>query len=82
MAGEVGHTRLPLDAWLFLGENAPLFGCGCGKSGCLDNYLSGRGFELLYTHYYGEEKKALDIISAYQSGESKAAEHVWIDLFS
>ena len=76
VAGEVGHTRLPLDAWLFLGENAPLFGCGCGKSGCLDNYLSGRGFELLYTHYYGEEKKALDIISAYQSGESKAAEHV------
>ena len=76
VAGEVGHMRLPLDAWLFLGENAPLFGCGCGKSGCLDNYLSGRGFELLYTHYYGEEKKALNIISAYQSGESKAAEHV------
>ncbi|MBU2898973.1 N-acetylglucosamine kinase [Vibrio hepatarius] len=76
VAGEVGHMRLPLDAWLYLGENAPLFGCGCGKSGCLDNYLSGRGFELLYTHYFGEEKKALDIISAYQTRENKAVEHV------
>ncbi|MFY2508758.1 N-acetylglucosamine kinase [Vibrio pectenicida] len=76
VAGEVGHMRLPLDAWLYLGENAPLLGCGCGKSGCLDNYLSGRGFELLYQHYYGEAKKATDIISAYQSEESRAVEHV------
>ena len=59
VAGEFGHMRLPLDAWLHLGDNAPMLGCGCGKNGCLDCYLSGRGFELLYEHYYGEQKKAI-----------------------
>ncbi|NGZ14380.1 N-acetylglucosamine kinase [Vibrio aestuarianus] len=76
VAGEFGHMRLPLDAWLHLGDNAPMLGCGCGKKGCLDSYLSGRGFELLYEHYYGEQKKAIDIINANTEGESKATEHV------
>lgn len=76
VAGEIGHTRLPIDAWFLLGEKAPLLDCGCGKKGCLDNYLSGRGFELLYAHYYEEQKKAIDIINAYNQGEAKAVEHV------
>ncbi|MDN3609955.1 N-acetylglucosamine kinase [Vibrio ostreicida] len=76
VAGEVGHMRLPIDAWFHLGENAPLLGCGCGKKGCLDSYLSGRGFELLYQHYYQEQKTAIDIIDAYYDGERKATEHV------
>ena len=76
VAGEIGHTRLPIDAWFHLGDNAPLLDCGCGKKGCLDNYLSGRGFELLYTHYYGEQKKAIDIIKANAEGEANAVEHV------
>ena len=76
VAGELGHMRLPIDAWFHLGDNAPLLGCGCGKKGCLDSYLSGRGFELIYEHYYGEAKKAIDIINAYKEGEAKAAEHV------
>ncbi|MCK6264967.1 N-acetylglucosamine kinase [Vibrio sp. ZSDE26] len=76
VAGEIGHTRLPIDAWFHLGDNAPLLGCGCGKKGCLDSYLSGRGFELLYDHYYGEKKKAIEIIQANADGEAKAVEHV------
>lgn len=76
VAGEVGHMRLPIDAWFHLGENAPLFGCGCDKKGCLDNYLSGRGFEQLYEHYYGEKKKAIDIIQAREQGDAQAVEHV------
>ncbi|MGY0616049.1 N-acetylglucosamine kinase [Vibrio sp. FJH11] len=76
VAGEVGHMRLPLDAWFHLGDNAPLLGCGCDKKGCLDSYLSGRGFELIYAHYYGEKKKAIDIIEAYREGEATAVEHV------
>ncbi len=35
--------------------------CRCGKEGCLDSYLSGRGFELIYEHYFGEKKKAIEI---------------------
>ncbi len=78
VAGEVGHMRLPIDAWFHLGDSgtAPLLQCGCGKKGCLDNYLSGRGFELLYQHYYGEPLKAIDIIKAEAEGEPKAVEHV------
>lgn len=76
VAGEVGHMRLPLDAWFHLGDNAPVFDCGCDKKGCLDNYLSGRGFEQLYEHYYGEKKKAIDIIQAREAGDAKATEHV------
>lgn len=76
VAGEFGHMRLPIDAWFHLGENAPLLQCGCGKKGCMDNYLSGRGFELLYEHYYGEHKKAVDIIRAREEGDLQAAEHV------
>jgi N-acetylglucosamine kinase len=68
--------RLPIDAWFHLGDNAPLLGCGCGKKGCLDSYLSGRGFELIYEHYFGEKKKAIEIIQAYNEGDVKAAEHV------
>ena len=77
-AGEVGHMRLPIDAWFHLGDSgkAPLFQCGCGKEGCLDNYLSGRGFEQLYDHYYGEKKKAIDIIKAQAEGDANAVEHV------
>ncbi|EHA1079486.1 N-acetylglucosamine kinase [Photobacterium damselae] len=76
VAGEFGHARLPLDAWFHLGENAPLLSCGCGNKGCIDNYLSGRGFELLYAHYYGEELKAIEIIKRNAEGEPKAVEHV------
>ncbi len=76
VAGEVGHARLPLDAWFHLGDNAPLFSCGCEQKGCLDNYLSGRGFEQLYEHYYGEKIKAVELINLHAQGDRKALEHV------
>ncbi|MDX1301709.1 N-acetylglucosamine kinase [Photobacterium sp.] len=76
VAGELGHTRMPIDAWFHLGEKAPLFSCGCDNKGCIDNYLSGRGFEQLYAHYYGEKLKAIEIIRLHAEGEEKAVEHV------
>jgi N-acetylglucosamine kinase len=79
VAGELGHMRVPIDAWMLLGDNPPYIQCGCGKKGCLDNYLSGRGFELLYAHKYGEERKAVDIIAGFQNGEERACE--FVDLF-
>ncbi|MBD8514526.1 N-acetylglucosamine kinase [Photobacterium sp. 2_MG-2023] len=76
VAGELGHTRLPIDAWFHLGEKAPLFQCGCDNKGCIDNYLSGRGFEQLYAHYFGEKVPAVEIIKHYNQGEANAVEHV------
>lgn len=75
VAGEVGHTRMPIDAWFLLGDNPPLFDCGCDKKGCIDNYLSGRGFEQLYAHYH-EPLKAIEIIERYKQGEPEAVEFV------
>jgi len=79
VAGELGHMRVPIDAWMLLGDTPPYLQCGCGKKGCLDNYLSGRGFELLYNHKYGEARKAVDIIEGYNAGETRASE--FVDLF-
>lgn len=81
VAGEFGHMRLPLDAWFLLGDSlkAPCFSCGCGQKGCLDNYLSGRGFEALYLHRYDEKRKAVKIIEAHEAGEKNATE--FIDLY-
>ncbi len=61
------------------GEDAPLFTCGCGKQGCLDEYLSGRGFEQLYKHYYKDEKSAVEIIELYNEGS--AIETEFVDMF-
>jgi N-acetylglucosamine kinase len=79
VAGELGHMRVPIDAWFALGDNPPFLQCGCGKKGCLDNYLSGRGFELLYQHKYQETKSAVDIIQSFKQGEAQAVE--FIDTF-
>ncbi|WP_407333052.1 N-acetylglucosamine kinase [Enterovibrio sp. 27052020O] len=76
VAGELGHMRMPIDAWLHLGKNAPIFECGCEKKGCIDNYLSGRGFEMLYTHFHDVEKKAVDIIADFKAGEVRDVEFV------
>ncbi|MFV0575448.1 MAG: N-acetylglucosamine kinase [Vibrio sp.] len=81
VAGEIGHMRMPIDAWFYLEQSckdkpAPLFACGCEKKGCIDNYISGRGFEQLYEHYYGERIKAVELIKLYEQKEPKALEHV------
>lgn len=52
-------------------DNAPIYQCGCGNKACLDNYLSGRGFEMLYQDLKGETLSARKIIDLfYQSNES------------
>ncbi|MDW6004053.1 N-acetylglucosamine kinase [Vibrio mangrovi] len=79
VAGEVGHMRMPIDAWFLLGDNPPLLSCGCGKQGCLENYISGRGFEILYEHRHGEAKNAVDIIQDYQAGDATAV--TFVDFF-
>ncbi|HHD7473828.1 TPA: N-acetylglucosamine kinase [Klebsiella oxytoca] len=85
IVGEFGHMRLPIDAWLHLGgDNFPLFTCGCGKKGCLDEYLSGRGFEQIYAHYYGEKLSAIELIERYSNNDAKATKHVerFLDLMA
>ncbi len=75
-AGEIGHLRLPVDLLKILGFDIPLLKCGCGQHGCVENYLSGRGFEWLYHHYYHETLSASQIIENYYKNNNNAAEHI------
>ncbi|WP_395489145.1 N-acetylglucosamine kinase [Cedecea davisae] len=76
ITGEFGHTRLPVDALEILGRDIPFTRCGCGKNGCIENYLSGRGFAWLWQHFYHEPLDAKEIISRYRQGDEQAIEHV------
>ncbi|MEH0835476.1 N-acetylglucosamine kinase [Pectobacterium cacticida] len=72
IAGEIGHLRLPSDALDILGVDIPRVKCGCGQLGCIENYISGRGFEWLFAHLYGEELPAVTIIRHYRNGDQRA----------
>lgn len=66
MAGEVGHMQLNYHALKLLGwDNAPIYECGCGNRACLDTYISGRGFEMLYRDLEGEALSAKEIIEKF-----------------
>lgn len=77
MAGEVGHLQLNYHALQLLGwDKAPIYQCGCGNRACLDNYLSGRGFELLYRDLQGKSLSAKEIIQDFYKGEKSAVDFV------
>ena len=76
IAGEFGHTRLPVDALSVLGSDYPLIPCGCGKTGCIENYLSGGGFARLWQHFYHSPLDAQQIITRYRAGDEEAQRHV------
>lgn len=72
MAGEVGHMQLNYHALKLLGwDNAPIYECGCGNQACLDTYISGRGFELLFNDLVGEKISAKEIIERFYNNERK-----------
>lgn len=84
ITGEFGHIRLPVDVLTLMGPDFPLLRCGCGKHGCIENYLSGRGFAWLYNHFYHESLQAPEIIARWDAGEPDAREHVarYLDLLA
>ena len=78
LAGEWGHTPLSYHALQLAGENFPIFDCGCGLKGCLDNYLSGRGLELIYQHYTGTACAGKEIVQLYRHHDDNAEKAVQI----
>jgi len=79
MAGELGHLQLNYHALKLLGwDKAPIYDCGCGNKACLDTYLSGRGFEMLYRDLKGEALPAKDIIQRFYAGDKSAVEFVGV----
>ncbi len=53
IAAEWGHMLLP--AVLQQRYDLPLRQCGCGASGCIEQYFSGPGFAWLYEHLTGRK---------------------------
>ena len=79
MAGELGHLQLNYHALKLLGwDKAPIYQCGCGNQACLDTYISGRGFEMLYRDLKGEELSAKEIIDSFYAKEESAVDFVRI----
>ncbi|QEH47321.1 N-acetylglucosamine kinase [Aggregatibacter actinomycetemcomitans] len=77
MAGELGHLQLNYHALKLLGwDKAPIYDCGCGNKACLDTYLSGRGFEMLYRDLKGEALSAKEIIQRFYAGDKSAVDFV------
>ncbi|MCE6984345.1 ROK family protein, partial [Pseudomonas frederiksbergensis] len=71
ITGEFGHIRLPVDALDVVGRDFPLIRCGCGQHGCIESYLSGRGFAWLYEHFYHQKHDAPEIITLWEQGDAQ-----------
>jgi fructokinase len=71
VAGEWGHNPLP---WMTDEERAVAPACYCGKSGCIETFLSGPGFELDYVRLGGARRSSRDIVAAAAAGEHHAVE--------
>jgi fructokinase len=69
IAGEWGHNPLP---WPTPAE-WPGPRCYCGRTGCIETFLSGPGFERDYRSSNGEDLRAPDIVSRAAQGEAIAA---------
>lgn len=71
ITGEWGHNPLPWPR----DDERPGPACYCGKSGCIESWLSGPGFERTYTARYGANASSRDLIAAASAGEPTAQEH-------
>jgi fructokinase len=71
IAGEWGHNPLP---WMTEEEQASAPRCYCGKSGCIETFLSGPGFELDYARLTGKQRPNRDIVRAAAAGDRHTSE--------
>ena len=67
-AGEWGHNPLPFPT---LAE-IPGPPCYCGKHGCMETWVSGRGFAADYARHAGAEVPTQDVIARMRDGEPLA----------
>jgi fructokinase len=60
IAGEWGHNPLPLPG----PKDLPLPDCYCGRSGCIETYLSGSGLEREHHNLTGQDRSAREVALA------------------
>jgi fructokinase len=71
IAGEWGHNPLP---WITVEERASAPACYCGKTGCIETFLSGPGFERDHALHSGVTRSSHDIVRLAASGDADALE--------
>lgn len=69
VAGEWGHASLPWPQ----PEETPGSKCWCGRHGCLETWISGRGLERDHAHGGGKPLSAEAIVAAARAGDPAAA---------
>lgn len=69
VAGEWGHMPLP---WA-TAEELPGPVCYCGRSGCIETWISGTGFENDFVRHTGRELSGREIVTAAESGDAEAS---------
>ncbi len=74
ITGEWGHNPLP---WLRSEDGAP--GCYCGKTACIETFLSGPGFAHNYKIHSGNLLTSEEIIAAAAAGDSSCC--TMLDLY-
>lgn len=70
VAGEWGHNPLPWPT----PDDAPAPACYCGRSGCIETYLSGPGLAADYARATGERLTAETVAARASAGEAAAGE--------
>jgi fructokinase len=68
IAGEWGHNPLPWPR----PDELPGPPCYCGKSGCIETFLSGPGFAADFRRHTGREARAEEIMAAARAGDGAA----------
>jgi len=68
IGGEWGHNPLP---WPF-GDERPGPPCYCGKSGCIETFLSGPGLQQDHADETGEQLDTQEIVSRADNGDDAA----------
>ncbi|WP_416381063.1 ROK family protein [Klebsiella pneumoniae] len=84
ITGEFGHIRLPVDAPEVVGRDFPLLRC-CGQLGCIEKYLSGRGFARCTNIFISNRSPSPEIVAQWQQHRSaRAGVHVerYLDLLA
>ncbi len=69
IAGEWAHNPLP---WMRPDEY-PGHDCWCGKTGCLETWVSGIGLEQDFERQTGRNERAAEIAAAAEAGDAEAA---------
>lgn len=78
IAGEWGHWPVP--AALLIQHAVPILDCPCGRSGCMERYVSGPGMSKLHAHFGGAGDAPLAIAARAQAGDKIAEQTLAVHL--